>query len=344
MYLEILRTETAAEDAVSIYFIKPEGFTYKAGQHGLFSFSIDGQKFERTYSFHTAPHENEIGITVRAIDNGMVSNYIQRIKPGISIPLVAIGGNVFLEPAIAKKRHLIMLAGGAGITPILSMIKMILTHEQQASVSLIYTNRNYHRIIFRDELRALESAFPGRLTVYHIITKTYAVPDDFSTFYKGRLTPLIIRQIFKKIRSGVDADFEYIACGPNGLMDVVEQTLHTIDPLASLRKEVFYIQDRKSQIDFESAIEREIILHTNDDEKLVIVKPGQSILQAAREQGIIVPFSCTEGQCGTCRAKLISGEVRHRKNHILTENELKDGYILLCQGFPVSNGVAIRTT
>jgi len=76
----------------------------------------------------------------------------------------------------------------------------------------------------------------------------------------------------------------------------------------------------------------------------VMVKSGKSILQASLEGGINVPYSCTKGQCGTCRAKLLSGEVKLRKNHILTDDELKAGQIILCQAFPATDGVSIKTS
>lgn len=344
MYLKILRTETVAENAVSIYFEKPDAFAVKAGQHGLFSFSINGERFERTYSFHTAPHESELGITVRAIDNGIVSNFLQQIKSGISIQIKAIGGSFILEPIRFQKRNLIMFAAGAGITPIFAMIKTLLANEPHASLSLIYSNKNYQRIIFRNELNSLQTAFPDRLEVYHVLTQPDSASADISVFYRGRLSPLITRQILKKIRSEVDTSIEYFACGPNDLMGIVERAIRMIDPVASLQKEVFFTGNAQNEFDFNSLVDREIILHMGGDEKLVIVTRGQSILQATREHSITVPFSCTEGQCGTCRAKLISGDVKHRKNHILTRDELSAGYILLCQGFPASDGVTIRTS
>lgn len=344
MYLKIIRTKTVAENAVSIYFEKPDAFAVKAGQHGLFSFSINGERFKRTYSFHTAPDESELGITVRAINNGIVSNFLQNIRPANSIQLEAIGGSFTLEANSTQKRHLIMFAAGAGITPIFPMIKTLLVHEPQASLSLIYSNKNSHRIIFRDELHSLQAAFPDRLKVYHVLTQPESAPADFSIFYKGRLSLLITRQILKKIRSEVENSIEYFACGPNDLMDIVERAIRTVDPVASLQKEVFFTGNAQTEFDFDGLVDREIILHVGGDEKLVIVKRGQSILQATREHNISVLFSCTEGQCGTCRAKLISGDVKHRKNHILTLDELNAGYILLCQGFPVSDGVTIRTS
>lgn len=130
--------------------------------------------------------------------------------------------------------------------------------------------------------------------------------------------------------------------GPHALMAILASTIRAIDPgRPRVKREIFYVPSKKNPFDFSTLSDREISIQTQGEEKLVIVKRGQSILQAALEQRIKVPFSCTEGQCGTCRAKLLSGEVKLRKNHILTDEELNEGQILLCQGFPVSDGITI---
>ena len=348
MELIVLRVLKSTSDSVSLWFKKDSNLTsYKSGQHGIFSFSVGDNKLNRTYSFHTSPYvDDEVAITVRAVEGGLVSNLLTNTSPDeIKIDLEKIEGRFRLEPSHDVKRHLIMFAGGSGITPIFSMIRSLLHHEPRSTVSLIYSNKTYNKIIFNRELQSLEAEFPSRLRVYHVITQDENVPADFPVFYKGRLSKLIVKKIIKTILAEVNYHVEYYLCGPYLFMQLVEETIRSVSgDRPNINKEHFFIPDQKPAFDHTSLPDREILLLVRNEERSLIVKSGRSILKASLESGIQVPYSCTEGQCGTCRAKLISGEVKLRKNHILTDEELKDGQILLCQGFPVSDGITIKTS
>jgi ring-1,2-phenylacetyl-CoA epoxidase subunit PaaE len=347
MQMQILRTEKTTTDSISVYFKRPENFKgFKPGQHGLFSFQINGASIARTYSFHTAPHEELLGITVRSVADGIVSNYLLNAKDSLTIDLQEVSGNFTIEPSSEIKRHLIMFAAGSGITPILSIIKSVLRDEPRSTISLIYSNKSYDRIIFKNELHQLEDRFPERIKIHHVLSQSENLPADFPVFYKGRLSPLITKKVIKGILAERDYRPEYFTCGPESFMDLVSTTVRAIGSgRPGVRKEVFFVPSKKMDFfDFSSLRDQEIIVDTNGEETLVIVKGGKSILQACLEQGIKLPFSCTEGQCGTCKARLISGEVKLRKNHILTGEELNQGQILLCQGFPLSDGVTIKTS
>lgn len=345
MKIQILRTERPTPDSVSVYFKRPDTFSgFKPGQHGVFSFQINGTSVTRTYSFHTAPHEKELGITVRSVRDGIVSNYLLNASEPVSIDLQDVSGKFIIEPSPDIKRHLIMFAAGSGITPIISIIKSVLHEELRSTISLVYSNKTYDRIIFKNELHHLEREFPGKLKIHHVLTQAEDLPPDFPVFYRGRLSPLVTKKIIKGILSEVKYRPEYFTCGPQSFMDLVATTVRSIGPgRPKVRKEIFFAPSKKSEIDFSGLRDREIIIDTNGEEGLVFVKGGKSILEASLDQGIKLPFSCREGQCGTCKAKLISGNVKLRKNHFLTEEELADGYILLCQGFPESDGITIKT-
>lgn len=348
MELQILRISKSTDDSVSLWFKSDSNLIrYKSGQHGIFSFSVGEKRFNRTYSFHTSPHvDDEVAITVRAVEGGLVSNFLTKTSQDeIKIELERIEGEFTLEPSQDVKRHLLMFAGGSGITPIFSMIRTLLHDEPRSTVSLIYSNKTYNKIIFNKELHTLQAEFPTRLRVYHILTQDDNVPPEFPVFYKGRLSKLVVKKIIKTILAELNYQVEYYICGPYPFMQLVEETIRSFseDPL-KIHKEHFFIPNQETVFDHTVLPDREIILHVKNEEKVLTVKSGKSILQASLENGIQVPYSCTEGQCGTCRAKLLSGEVKLRKNHILSDEELNDGQILLCQGFPVSDGIAIKTS
>ena len=200
MELKVLRVSKSTDDSVSLWFKKDSNLAnYKSGQHGVFTFSVGESKLIRTYSFHTSPHvDDEVAITVRAVEGGLVSNFLKNTSHEIKIELDKIEGKFTLEPSQDVKRHLIMFAGGSGITPIFSMIRTLLYDEPRSTVSLIYSNKTYNKIIFNRELQTLEVEFSTRFRVYHVITQDENVPPDFPVFYKGRLSKLVAKKIIKR--------------------------------------------------------------------------------------------------------------------------------------------------
>jgi ring-1,2-phenylacetyl-CoA epoxidase subunit PaaE len=344
MKLDIVRKSKPTRDSISLYFRKSTDLAkYKAGQHALLSIRINGEVFKRTYSFHTSPDIDEnVGITIRAVESGLVSNYLQ-INGAADISLDGVAGDFVIEPYQDNRRHLVMFAAGSGITPIMSMVKTILHYEPQSRISLVYSNKSYARIIFRDELAKLAREFDSRFTVYHILTQDENSPIDTPIFYKGRLSKMIAKKMLQTILSDANYSTEYYLCGPFAFMQTAEDAIRAIDAdKANIHKEHFFIPDEQREFNLSNLQTRDVILQMEDEEQLLIVPGGKTILDAARDRGMTLPHSCTEGQCGTCRAFLVRGEVKLRRNHILTQDEIKGGQILLCQAFPMSDGITIR--
>jgi ring-1,2-phenylacetyl-CoA epoxidase subunit PaaE len=348
MELQISRISRSTDDSISLWFKTDTNLmSYRPGQHGVFSFSVGEKRLSRTYSFHTSPFlDDELAITVRAVEGGLVSNFLRDASAEqIQITLEKIAGEFTLEPSQDIKRHLIMFAGGSGITPIFSMVRSVLHNEPRSTISLVYSNRKHDNIIFNSELQTLAEEFSTRLKIYHIITQEDNIPSEFPVFYKGRLSKLIVKKIVKTILAEINYHIEYYLCGPYSFMQLIEESIRSVsEDRAKINKEHFFVPDQQPSFDPTAFPDREIILQLKDGERTLTVPSGKSILQASLENRIPVAYSCTEGQCGTCRAKLVSGEVKLRRNHILTDEELRDGQILLCQGFPVSDGILIRTS
>lgn len=345
MKLDIVSKSKPTGDSISLYFRKsPDLAKYKAGQHALLSVRINGEVFKRSYSFHTSPDIDEhVGITVRAVEGGQVSNYLLTTNGTADISLDGVSGDFVIEPYRDHKRHVVMLAAGSGITPIMAMIKTILHHEPESRISLIYSNQTYARIIFKDELASLAKKFHSRLTVYHILTQDENPPMDTPIFYKGRLSKMITKKALKTILAQFEYTTEYYLCGPFAFMQMVEDSIRALNPEnPAIYKEHFYVPDEKPEFNSSNLQTRDVLLQMEDEVHLLIVPKGKTILDAARDRGMTLPYSCTEGQCGTCRAMLVSGEVKLRRNHILTQDELNFGQILLCQAFPMSDGIAIK--
>ena len=343
--LEIVGISKPTEDSVSLVFKRAGALAhYRAGQHALLSVVINGEVYRRTYSFHTSPHVDEhAGITVRAVEGGLVSNYLQSAGTSADLRLDGVAGEFEIVPDMNGRRHLVMFAGGSGITPLMSMLKSVLHTEPDSTVSLIYSNKSYSRVIFRAELEALAEQFKGRLTIYHVLTQDAGeVPSGFPVFYMGRLSKLVVKKLIKTILAEGDCPLEYYLCGPFSFMETIEQAISSVTPGSAVHKEHFFIPAAVEDFEPDNLATREVILRTGEEEQLLVVPGGKSILESALARGLKVRYSCTEGQCGTCRAHLVSGEVKLRRNHILTAGELSEGQILLCQGYPLTDGVVVR--
>jgi ring-1,2-phenylacetyl-CoA epoxidase subunit PaaE len=344
MKLEITHTSKPTPDSVSLHFKKPTDFTYKAGQYGIFSFLINNEPLSRTYSFHTSPDtDQDLGITVRRVNGGIVSTHL--VNGQISeVELDEVTGEFFIEGSPDIERHLVMFAGGSGITPILSIIKTVLHSEPRTSISLIYSNQTFDRVIFRNELLYLEQQFQNRIKVYHVLTKEANIPPDFPVYYKERLSKLIVKKLLNSILAEVDYCIEYYLSGPFEMMQLAEEVIRSVDSgKFKIYKEHFYIPaNSERDFDVTKFSTQEVVIRLRDQEKLLIVEAGKSILEASLDKGIQLAHSCKQGQCGVCRAVLISGEVKLRKNHALSTTELNSGQILLCQGFPASENVVVQ--
>jgi ring-1,2-phenylacetyl-CoA epoxidase subunit PaaE len=161
-----------ASDAVTIYFDKLNGFShYLPGQHLLLSVQLNGEKISRTYSICTAPSlDDDIAITIRRIQDGKLSGYlVDHAREGMELELEGPFGDFTLQVNPVGNRHLIMIAAGSGITPLYAMLRSILYGEPESSVSLIYANRSFDRIIFHQQLQELEQQFGNRFKLYHAV-------------------------------------------------------------------------------------------------------------------------------------------------------------------------------
>ncbi len=345
--LAIKRIERSTPDSITLFFDKIEDIAhYKAGQYLSLSFLIDNEIVSRTYSFNSSPFtDSDVSITARLIPGGRLSSYlVNHVIEGEQVILEGPFGNFVIEPRHENRRHLIMFAAGSGITPIMSMIKSILHKEPSSKISLIYSNRSDERVIFKSELRELQKKFPNALNIFHVITQSEAIPYGLPVFFKGRLSKLIVRKHIKSLVNEGSLPIEFFLCGPYDFMQMIEESITPLNMNAKINKENFYtpLKQQDLAFDYKNLLSREVVVQWRDQDYLVSVSGGQSILSAAFQRNLNLPHSCKEGQCGSCRSILISGEVKLRKNHVLNKEELKRSQILLCQSYPVSDNVIVR--
>lgn len=345
--------ETA--DAITIEFENPkqENILYKSGQFLTLLLQIQGESVRRAYSLCTSPLTDEyMAVTVKRTKGGKVSNYLnENLKIGDTIEILEPMGVFTTEFDVTNARHLILLGGGSGITPLMSLLKTALAVEKDTIVSLIYANRDNDSIIFKKKIEDLQTQYKGRLNVVHILEKA---PLFWAKGYKGFLNAKTLQKILSTLPQKSIEQTEYFMCGPAPMMDVIQQAFTELKlPLEKLRKENFGTSpEEAAQKKAELAVEKNI--PTNTEAKTYSVKvlydkqeytfdvsPDKTILQTALSMDIDLPYSCQSGMCTACMGKCISGKVHLDEEDALTPKELAQGYVLTCVGHPMSEDVVI---
>jgi ring-1,2-phenylacetyl-CoA epoxidase subunit PaaE len=343
--LKIKEVRKETDDASTLIFDLPDRpFHYKPGQFLTLLLPIEKDEIRRSYSLCSSPFTNENpAITVKRVESGKVSNYLNdHMKPGDTFDVMEPAGHFVVDVQEEVARKYVLFAAGSGITPIMSIIKSILAVEPKSSCILIYQNRNEHSIIFKEELDQLKSRFTDRLNLVHILSQ----PSAAWSGYKGRLDPATAGDILMDISGNKINQFQYYLCGPAGFMQTLIDTLMEFDvPEHDIHKESFYTGEPKpkaAETVAKASEEIEVKIILDGETHLVAVPPNRTILEAALDQDIDMPFSCQSGLCTACRGKLLHGHVEMEEEDGLSEEELNEGYILNCVGRPTGPGVEIE--
>jgi len=344
--LKVKKVIRETSDSATIVFENPEGnkVFYKSGQFLTFILTVDGNEHRRSYSLSSSPYvDQEMAVTIKKVSGGKVSNLlVDQAKENDVFKVMLPMGNFTPEFQLDRKRNLVLIGGGSGITPLISIAKSALIKEPKSSVILIYANKDEESIIFRRELSELSIKYPDNLNVVHILESPSSEWQGFSglihaDFIKNVLEELIGNEIF--------THSEYYICGPNGMMDVAVHALKSFPVFAErIHKESFVAApqvDAKPHAlaDAESV---EVTIKYRKREYKIPVKKGDYILQTALDMEIDLPYSCQSGICTACMGKCVSGKVEMDDNDALTPNEVKKGLVLTCVGKPVSEGVVIE--
>jgi ring-1,2-phenylacetyl-CoA epoxidase subunit PaaE len=336
-------------DAISIVFEQPvdKKIQYKSGQFLTLIVPVNGKEVRRAYSLCTSPYvDADLAVTVKRVDNGLMSNWLpDNLKIGVSVKVMEPMGQFTTEYSKTGKRHVIMFAGGSGITPMMSLIKSLLTQEPESITSLIYCNRDIDSIIFKEALDKLQTTYEGRLHVIHVLDNA---PMNWQG-YSGLLNHDMLAKLFERIPEWGIEKTTYLMCGPEGMMKNAEVLLSERKiPKEKIIKESFV----QGTIDKESKKEDpsdrktdkafEVTIRYDGQEYKVIVPPHKAILETALDQGIDLPYSCQSGLCTACRGKCLSGKVKLDEEEGLSQSERAEGYVLTCVGHPLTDDVIIE--
>lgn len=325
------------DKASSIYVKRKDGgpINYKPGQFLHLGFEQMHGIAYRSYSFSTIPEEGA-AFTVKEMENGDISRLLQRSRAGDTLNLLNIGGKFVLPADMRHIRQVFLFAAGSGITPVFSILKQLLRHHPQVRVYLAYSNATRAGTIFYEELKELERLNRDRFQMDLILSSD-------KDLLKARLSGFRLQEIVAERRVAAWENILAYCCGPVEYMDTIKITLFT----AGFRSEHFFMEY------FETASDEllvpppdqephKVTIQLSGKEHSIEVRYPDTILSAGTDAGLKMPYSCRSGQCGSCTATIVSGEVWLQYNEVLTPDELQAGLTLTCVGCPVNGDVVLR--
>ena len=346
--LRVAEIVAETSEANSIRFDVPpelrERFAFKAGQHLTLRATIDGEEVRRNYSLCTAPDEQDWMVTVKRIARGLYSNWVgDRLQPGDTLDVMPPHGSFTTEFHPARSRHLVGIAGGSGITPVLSLIKSTLKYEPSSRFTLLYGNRDSSSVIFLEALAGLKDKHLARFEIYHFLD---AEEQDIELF-NGMLTRQRLEEAIPALVPDAAQVDGWFICGPGPMMDAAEGALLDRNvPKERIRIERFTADSPPGAVSNEIAklqteAEGLSVAVTLDGRTRRVPFTAGNILDSARAAGLPAPFACKAGVCATCRAKVTEGKVEMAARYGLTDEEVAAGYVLTCQSVPLGDGVAV---
>ena len=332
-------------DAV-VLTLKPEdpgAFAFTQGQYLTFKQDFDGTELRRNYSICAGLDDGELKVGIKRVDGGAFSTYANtELKVGDTLHAMPPQGKFFtaIEPEVAK--NYLGFAGGSGITPVLSILKTVLKREPRSTFTLVYANRAVNTIMFREELEDLKNRYMGRLTIIHILESG----QDMELF-EGRIDQAKCDALFEHWIQINNIDTAFI-CGPEPMMLAIAEALKTNGLTDEQIKFELFSESQQGRLAKQEMAKRsegqkgtEITVIIDGARRSFTMQKGQSVLEAALENGQEAPFSCKAGVCSTCMGKVLEGEVEMISNHALEDYEVERGYVLTCQSYPLSDTLTI---
>ncbi len=346
--LRVSQVEQLTDDAVAITFAVPDelrdDYAFTHGQHLTVRTEIGGEEVRRNYSICAPASSGRLRIGVKRLAGGVFSGHATGgLQVGDVVDVMTPTGRFFtaLDPANAK--HYCAVAAGSGITPVLSIVSTVLEVEPHSTVTLLYGNRTTRSVMFLDELADLKDRYPQRLRLVHVLSREPHEVDLFS----GRLDAAKLTALTDALLP-VDSVDEWFLCGPFEMVEGARELLADRGvPATRVHTELFHVEGtaprESTAVDDVRAEGSSTVTVTLDGRAstLQVARSGEKVLDAVLAVRRDAPYACKGGVCGTCRAKLVSGEVSMERNYALEPDEVESGFVLACQSRPVSDEVVL---
>lgn len=339
--LTIKEIKRETPDAISVVFNIPNElapfYKFTAGQYVNLKLTLDGQEIRRAYSICSSPKSGELRISIKAIQNGFFSTFANKqLAVGNIIEVGTPEGRFTFEPNPSNQKTYGAFVAGSGITPVMSILQTVLEEEPNSSFVLVYGNKSPESTIFYDKLNELHNKYTGRFFLYYVFSQAKLDGHLF-----GRIERASVNFVLKNKHKEFDFENFYL-CGPNEMISQVKDILkeNTVSE-DKIKFELFTTAETEKKIEQNQDGQCRVTVLLDDEETTFVIPSGTVILDAVLKQGIDAPYSCQGGICSSCIGKITHGSAEMKKNAILTDKEVADGFILTCQAVPTSSEIYV---
>ncbi|MDR5801032.1 hybrid-cluster NAD(P)-dependent oxidoreductase [Caballeronia sp. LP006] len=355
-----VRQET--HDVKSFFFKAPSerSFVFEPGQFITLELDIDGEQINRCYTISSSPtRPHTISITVKRVPGGKVSNWLHdNVIAGSRVRVLGPSGEFTCARHPARK--FLFLSAGSGITPLMSMSRAHHELGEDADIVFVHSARTPDDIIFSRELDLIASNQTNFRTAF--VCERVGTRTNWAGVTGFLSLPLL------KLIAPDYLEREIFTCGPAPYMKAVRDLLdeggfdrkhyheesfsfETIAEVASQLTTAHVADAIATQTDFVEAREEAVgfaprpAAPVDTTYKVSFAKirrdiecgSNENVLDAAKKAGVRLPSSCTQGMCGTCKVKLVSGEVSMKHAGGIRQREIDQGMVLLCCSKPLSD-------
>ncbi|MYW80817.1 ring-1,2-phenylacetyl-CoA epoxidase subunit PaaE [Streptomyces sp. LaPpAH-199] len=344
--LRVSAIERITDDAVAVTLAVPaelrETFRHAPGQHLNVRYTVDGQEVRRSYSICApaveAPGEPVLRVGIRMVEGGAFSTYaLKELAVGDQVEAMPPMGRFVLRP---RPGLFAAVVGGSGITPVLSMAATSLDREPTARFCLIRSDRTAASTMFLDEVAELKDRYPDRFQLVTALSRE----EQSAGLPSGRLDTERLTGLLPAVLPVAEVDGWFL-CGPLGLVKGTERALRALGvDRARVHQEIFHVD--------EGPVDATVVKVAAPSDSVLTatlhgrsgswpVQDSESLLETVLRSRADAPYACKGGVCGTCRAFLVTGEVRMERNFALEPEETEAGFVLACQSHPLTPEVEL---
>lgn len=328
-----------------------DNWQYQAGQFLTLIFNKLGAKaFRRSYSFSSTPGVDDFpAITVKKIPNGNATRYlVDQTEPGDILEAILPAGEFVLPASNGEPRDVLLIGGGSGVTPLFSILKQILYFEPQSRATLILANPNEGNIIFRQYLHSLLQKFNKNFHLLHFLSDANGSIHNLrqieapAEIHLERISNALIEKMVTTHLYFKPQAAQFFLCGPKGLMLKASQMLHYLHfSTEQIHQETFTIIPPHRP---PSELYKDSLLQIQYQNQLFLVplKGGQTILEAAENIGLELPYSCRSGICTACKSRCLGGEVEMFLPAGRISTKSSDNIVFTCVGYPLTERVQLE--
>jgi 3-phenylpropionate/trans-cinnamate dioxygenase ferredoxin reductase subunit len=316
-----------------------KSFMIRPGQHFRFEVDVDGVTHSRCYSVSSsAAVPQSFSVTVKRVQNGLVSNWFHaNVARGSRIVAAGPQGD-FALPDAGVGGYL-LLSGGSGITPLMSVLRSLSDANEYPDIVFMHAARSPRDIVFRSELEHRARTTPNLRVLF--------LPERLGDepWYTGTLGRLSLELLQANVPSLPGR--AVMCCGPAPFMAAARSLCQQAGiPGYRYCEESFgappaplELRASPTAVPVSTAC---FSVRFNKQDKTIHMAADQCVLAAARAAAIGLPSSCGTGLCGTCKSKLISGQVDMQHTGGIRQREIDNGFFLPCCSKPLSDLVIDR--